>query len=244
MAKFCVIVPAAGKGERFGGGEKKTFAKLDGKPIFILTVSQFVNRDDVCQTILGVAPEDTNLMQAKYAANLGFMGVKLVKGGARRCDTVAAALKAVSDEAEYVAVHDAARPCVTQEMIDAVFAEATKAGAAILAAPVTDTLKRVGPSMAIEETMPRANLYEAQTPQVFHKDVLAKAYDRLTETGEDITDDAQLVEATGHPVSVVKSNLTNLKITTKADLTLAGAILKARPAKKIRRMGAVEEAQW
>ena len=244
MAKFCVIVPAAGKGERFGGGEKKTFAKLDGKPVFILTVSQFVNRDDVCQTILGVAPEDTDVMQAKYAANLGFMGVKLVKGGARRCDTVAAALKTVSDEAEYVAIHDAARPCVTQEMIDAVFAEATKTGAAILAAPVTDTLKRVGQSMAIEETVARVDYYGAQTPQVFRKDVLVQAYDRLTEADKDVTDDAQLVEAAGHPVSVVKSDLTNLKVTTKADLTLAGAILKARPAKKIRRMGAFEEAQW
>jgi 2-C-methyl-D-erythritol 4-phosphate cytidylyltransferase len=244
MAKFCVIIPAAGKGERFGGGEKETFAKLDGKPIFILTVSQFVNRDDVCQTILGVAPEDAELMKAKYAANLGFMGVKLVKGGARRCDTVAAALKEVSDEAEYVAVHDAARPCVTQEMIDAVFAEAVKTGAAILAAPVTDTLKRVGQSMVIEETVARVNFYGAQTPQVFRKDVLVKAYDRLDESNDDVTDDARLVELAGHPVSIVKSDLTNVKITSKPDLTLASAIMKARPVKKARRMGAFEEAQW
>jgi 2-C-methyl-D-erythritol 4-phosphate cytidylyltransferase len=88
------------------------------------------------------------------------------------------------------------------------------------------------------------DFYGAQTPQVFRKDVLMQAYDRLTETDEDVTDDAQLVELAGHPVSVVKSDLTNVKITTKADLTLAGAILKARPAKKARRMGAFEEAQW
>ena len=79
---------------------------------------------------------------------------------------------------------------------------------------------------------------------VFRKDVLVQAYSRLTETQEDVTDDAQLVELAGHPVSVVKSDLTNLKITSKSDLTLAGAILRARPAKKARRMGAFEEAQW
>ena len=172
------------------------------------------------------------------------MNVKLVEGGDHREQTVAAALKAVSDEAEYVAVHDAVRPCVTEQMIDAVFAEATKTGAAILAAPVTDTLKRVSQSMAIEETVARVDYYGAQTPQVFRKDVLVQAYDRLTEADRDVTDDAQLVEAAGHPVSVVKSDLTNLKITTKADLTLAGAILRTRPAKKVRRMGAFEEAQW
>jgi 2-C-methyl-D-erythritol 4-phosphate cytidylyltransferase len=183
-------------------------------------------------------------MRSTYGANLGFMGVKLVEGGARRCDTVAAALAAVSEEAEFVAVHDAARPCVTAEMIDAVFAEAVKSGAAILAAPVTGTLKRVGESKVVEATESRAGLYEAQTPQVFRKDLLLNAYSGLEGKDEDITDEAQAVERTGHPVAVVTSDQTNLKITTKADMTLAAAILKARPVKRAARMGAFEEAQW
>lgn len=231
MSKYCVIIPAAGKAERFGASEKKTFAKIDGRPMFIRTLEHFISRPDVCQTILAVAPEDMATMKTSYAANLGFMGVKLVEGGARRCDSVAAALPMVSDEAELIAVHDVARPCVSASMIDAVFAEAVKTGAAILAAPLVGTIKRVAASMVIEKTADRTGLYEAQTPQVFRKDVLLNAYRTLPQReGEEITDDAQLVELSGHPVSVVVSDATNLKITTKADLTLAHAILKSRPA--------------
>jgi 2-C-methyl-D-erythritol 4-phosphate cytidylyltransferase len=245
MPKFSVIIPAAGKGERFGGGEKKTFAKLDGRPVFLRTIEAFLNREDVCQTILAVAPEDMEQMKTSFGANLGFMGVKLVQGGDRRVDTVRAALGAVVEAAEFVAVHDAARPCVTVDWIDAVFAEAQKSGAAILAAPLVGTLKRVGPSKVIDQTVSRENLYEAQTPQVFRKDILVGAYQALDASAADsITDDAQVVERTGHPVAVVIADQSNLKITTRGDLTLAAAILKSRPAKTIRKMGAFEEAQW
>jgi 2-C-methyl-D-erythritol 4-phosphate cytidylyltransferase len=267
MAKVSVIIPAAGKGERFGGGEKKTCAKLDGRPIFLRTIEAFLNREDVAQIILAVAPEDLEQMKTQFGANLGFMGVKLVQGGDRRVDTVRAALAAVAEGAEFVAVHDAARPCVTGDWIDAVFAEAAKAGAAILAAPLVGTIKRVGPSKVIDQTISRENLYEAQTPQVFRKDLLVAAYQKLDEaagthetighdltearararvdaSADSITDDAQVVERTGHPISVVISDHTNVKITTRGDLTLAGAILKSRPAKTIRKMGAFEEAQW
>jgi len=244
MPKFSVVIPAAGKAERFGG-EKKTFAKLDGRPIFLRTLEHFMNRPDVCQTILGVAPEDVGEMKTKYGPNLGFMGVQLVEGGARRCDTVAAALKVVSADAEYVAIHDAARPCVTTDMIDGVFAEAVKSGAAILAAPVVGTLKRVAAgSHAVEQTLDRAGIYEAQTPQVFRKDILAAAYARIAEFADDVTDDAQVVERHGHAVTIVPSDASNLKITTKGDLTLANAILKSRPVRSAPRMGAFEEAQW
>ncbi len=245
MPKYCVIIPAAGKAERFGGSEKKTFAKIDGRPVFLRTLEHFISRPDVCQTILAVAPEDMAAMKTTYGPNLGFMGVKLVEGGARRCDTVAAALPVVSEDAEYIAVHDVARPCVSVDMIDAVFSEAVKTGAAILAAPIVGTIKRVSAAKVIEETASREGLYEAQTPQVFRKDVLLGAYRTLADhKDEEITDDAQLVELSGHAVSVVISDATNLKITTKGDLTLAHAIIKSRPAKAIPRMGAFEEAQW
>jgi len=244
MSKFSIIIPAAGKSERFGGAEKKTMAKLDGRPVFLRTIEHFIRREDVCQTILVVAPEDIDSVKSTYGANLGFMGVQLVQGGARRSDSVAAALKTISDQAEYVAVHDAARPCITIEWINAVFAEAQKTGAAILAAPVTGTLKKVSAQKVIEQTVPRADLYEAQTPQVFRKDVILKAYEKLTAGGDDITDDSQLVERTGHPVSIVLSDASNLKLTSRGDLTLAAAILKARPVRNIPRMGAFEEAQW
>ena len=245
MAKISVIVASAGKADRFGGAEKKTFAKLDGQPVFLRSIQHFINRPDVCQTILAVAPEDMDTMKSNFGPNPGFMGVKLVQGGPRRCDTVAAGLEVLVEEAEYIAIHDAARPCVTSDLIDAVFAEAVKTGSAILAAPVTATLKRVSDSMVVDKTASRAGLYEAQTPQVFRKDILLDAYRKLKDGGgPDATDDSEVVERAGHAVSVVKSDASNLKVTVKGDMALANAILKARPIKRAPRMGAFEEAQW
>ncbi|MBI4717435.1 MAG: 2-C-methyl-D-erythritol 4-phosphate cytidylyltransferase [Planctomycetes bacterium] len=244
MGKVCVIIPAAGKGERFGGAEKKAFAKLDGRPLFLRTLEHFIRREDVCQTILAVAPEDLSGTKAMYGPNLAFMGVQVVEGGAQRWQTVSAALKAIKEGTEYIAIHDAARPCVSDEQINAVFTEAMKTGAAILAVPLTGTIKHVAASMVVEKTISRERLYEAQTPQVFRRDILLGAYARLGSTPEEATDDAQVVERSGHPVSIVLSDSTNLKVTTRGDLTLAAAILKARPARTGPRLGAFEEAQW
>lgn len=244
MPTFAVIVAAAGKSDRFGGQEKKTFAKLDGRPVFLRTLEQFINRDDVCATLLAVAPEDVSEMKERYGANLGFMGVKLVEGGARRCDTVKLALQAVPEDADFVAVHDAARPCVSEDMIQRVFDEAEKTSAAILATPLTGTIKRVSDAGVIEETVPRTALYEAQTPQVFRKDVLVEAYAGLSEVEQEITDDAQLVEQTGHAVSIVVSDASNIKITARSDMAIASAVIKSRPKKSGPKLGAFDEAQW
>ncbi len=244
-SKVAVIIAAAGKGERFGGDGNKTFAKLGGRPVFLRTIEHFINRDDVCQTIFVANPSDMDELTSKYEANLAFMGVSLTKGGATRLDSVAAGLKLVSEEADFVAVHDAVRPCVTTAMIDAVFEEASKSGAAILAAPVTGTLKRASEASVIEETVSRANLFEAQTPQVFRKSLLLDIHQNLPSDDVEITDDAQLCELAGHPVAIVRSDRTNLKITTRSDITLANAILKTRPSDKpTRQLGAFEEAQW
>lgn len=244
MPKFAVIVAAAGKAERFGGEEKKTFAKLDGRPVFLRCLELFVTRPDVAQTILSVAPEDMAMVKSTYGPNLAFMNVRLAEGGAKRSDTVRAALQHVAEDVEFVAVHDAARPCATHEMIDAVFAESQKSGAAILASPVVGTLKKVSGAHVIEQTVSRDGLFEAQTPQAFRKDVLVRAVEAQAASGEEVTDDAQAVERIGHPVSIVPSDWTNLKITTRPDLTLAAAILKARPTKAVLKMGAFEEAKW
>lgn len=245
MAKIAVILPAAGKSERFGGKEKKIFAKIDNRPVFLRSIEAFLQREDVCQTILAVAPDDDADVRQKFGANLGFMGVKLVVGGVERFETVSKALAAVSEEAEFVAVHDAVRCCVSNEMIDAVFAEAQKTGAAILASPLHGTIKRVSEAKVIDETIPRAGLYEAQTPQVFRKSLLLEAYSKVADVQGQVTDDAQLVESLGHPVSVVVSDPSNLKITTQGDLTLAAAILKSRPMRKPSGpRNPFEEAQW
>ena len=130
-------------------------------------------------------------------------------------------------------------------MIDAVFAEAAKSGAAILAAPLFGTLKRVNKDGRIEKTVSREAVVEAQTPQVFRREQIVEAYGRRDQVEGPVTDDAYLIEALGNPVHVVQADTTNIKITTRADLTLASAILRVRPkaAPKGPR-GPFEEAQW
>jgi 2-C-methyl-D-erythritol 4-phosphate cytidylyltransferase len=250
MPKFSVIVVAAGKGERFGGKENKIFAQLDGQPLFIRALQLFVNREDVCQTILVVAPEDAEAMKTKFGPNLGFMGVQLVEGGAERHDSVTNGLAAVGAEAELVAIHDAARVCVAAEWIDQVFAAGVESGAAIPVVPVNATLKRLGPGRVLSETVSREGLYMAQTPQVFKKAVILAAYAALREKGPGlvgdvpITDDALIVTAAGYKVSAVDGDSRNVKITTRDDLKLASAVLKILPQRPVARRGAFEEAQW
>ena len=244
MAKVAVIVPAAGAGKRFGGDVRKPFALLDNRPIFIRSIELFLSRPDVCQTILTVAPDDYDVVREKYAANIMFMDIKLVKGGAERFESVKLALEHVDAAADLVCIHDAVRPCVLEAWIDKVFEEAQKSGAAILAAPLTGTIKRVAGSGAVDATVPREGLYEAQTPQVFRKDVILKAYAAMPKDFVP-TDDAQVVERTGHPVTIVPTDRRNIKITAPGDMTLAAVLVKdmARKAKGPA-MGAFEEAQW
>ncbi|MCK4341821.1 MAG: 2-C-methyl-D-erythritol 4-phosphate cytidylyltransferase [Phycisphaerae bacterium] len=244
MAKVAVIIPAAGAGKRFGGDVKKPFAQLDNRPIFIRAIELFLNRPDVCQTILTVAPGDYDVVKEKYAANIMFMGIKLVKGGDERFISVRLALEHVDDAAELICVHDAVRPCVLESWIDHVFAEASKSSAAILAAPLSGTIKRVAGSGVIDETVSRKGLYEAQTPQVFRRDLLIQAYADLPDDYQP-TDDAQVVERAGHGVTVVPSDHRNIKITTSGDMSLASALLKQMSKKpKGKALGAFEEAQW
>jgi 2-C-methyl-D-erythritol 4-phosphate cytidylyltransferase len=230
MGKFAVILPAAGRSSRFGDpGEKKVYAELDGRAVWLRAAEPFVNRDDVGQILLVIAPEDRELFERRFRANIVFLGVKVVEGGPERADSVARALEAVDPACDFVAIHDAARPCLTGEQVDAVFAAAVAHGAALLAVPVADTVKRVNADKFTVETIPRAGLYLAQTPQVFRRDLIERAFAQRSRLGRDVTDDALLVEAIGHPCAVVESTPMNLKITTAADLRLASAVLQALP---------------
>lgn len=240
MPKVAVIVPGAGAGERFGGERNKIFEKIKDQPMFLRTLEVFTGRRDVVQTIFVCSAADMDEVKDKYGGHLSFMGVTLVEGGKTRSESVRNALAKVCDEAEMVAVHDAARPCVSRVWVDAVFAEADKTGAALLALPLHGTLKRVADSGIVDETLPRAdykNLWEAQTPQVFGKTVLEEAY----ASGKDATDDAALVEALGRPVSVVTGDPRNIKVTTPADLAFANAVVNSLP--KPRDIGALHPFQ-
>src|SRR5437763_3392425 len=143
MSKFAVILPAAGKSARFSYQKrKKPFVDLKGRAVWLRAAEHFVNRDDVVQTLVVVAAEDLDWFKEKFAPNLAFMNVEIVAGGAERGDSVRNALARVHPEAEFVAVHDAARPLLVAEWVDRVFKEAEQHGGAILALPVTSTLKR------------------------------------------------------------------------------------------------------
>jgi len=229
MAKVSVIVPAAGAGERFGAKRNKIFERIGDQPVFIRALEAFSTRDDVCQMLLVVSEVDMEEMKSRFGGHLGFMGVRIVQGGPTRPQSVRNALAEVADEAELVCVHDAVRPCISPLWVDAVFAEAARSGAAILAYPIHGTLKKVDESGVIDETLCRSGLWEAQTPQVFHKDILVDAYAGQI---DDVTDDAQLVEAAGRPVAVVTGDPRNIKITTRADLSLAAAVIGTLPKPK------------
>lgn len=234
MAQFAVILPAAGKSSRFGDPKlKKPYAELEGRAVWLRAVEPFINRDDVVQTLVVIDPEDRELFQRRFGPTLAFMNITVLDGGAERADSIEAALARVKPEADFVAVHDAVRPCLIGKWIDKVFAEAEKTGAAILAVPVTATLKQVTPENVIDATLDRKNIWAAQTPQVFRRELLLEAYASRGDTA--VTDDAELVESLGHPVSVVEGSALNLKITTQTDLKLARGALKALPQPKVER---------
>src|SRR5689334_3792217 len=142
MAKFAVILPAAGKSSRFGDKEKKVFANLDGRAVWLRSAELFVNRKDVCQLLVVVAPEDDETFRRRYGAHLSLLGVKIAPGGAERFESVANALTLLDADADFVAVHDAARPCLHPDLIDPVFQAAARVGAALLALPVSETVKK------------------------------------------------------------------------------------------------------
>ena len=230
MASIAVILPAAGQSSRFAGREKKPFTSLDGRAVWLRTAELFTGRPDVKQVLLVVSPEDREMVVSRFGATFMFMDVTLVDGGAERFESVANALAKLRDEIDFVAVHDAVRPCTPPAVIDAVFQMAEREGAALPGIPVADTLKRVDADMAVRETVARQGLWHAQTPQVFRRDWLTGAYARRGELGNAVTDDAQLVEAAGHLVRMVTGSVFNVKITTPDDMRLAEMFLNKKEA--------------
>lgn len=258
---IAVIIPAAGASRRYveaagpdGAGRLKIDEDLGGRPVLQRTVELFTKHPDV-GAIIVAGPADNGAYEAfkaRHADKLGLLGVRLCQGGREhRYETVANALKLVPEACTHVAVHDAARPCASLELIDRVFDAARDGhGAVIPGMDVSDTLKRVGseevaaskadPLAAIlgdaagakplgrrvEETVDRTRLVAVQTPQVFERSLLVRAYAQKNLSS---TDDAQLVERLGEPVLVVAGEPTNIKITRPRDLALARAILGVRP---------------
>ena len=195
------------------------FATLLEHPVWVHSAMRFAERADVTQILLVISAEDRAYVEQEFASQLESLKVQLVDGGAERYESISNALSQVDDSIDYVAVHDAARPCVSAESIEEVFQAAATHQAAMLAYPVAGTLKRVSEDMTISETVSRQGIWEAQTPQVFSKAILEQAYAARQSLAA--TDDAQLVENIGKPVKIVKGSPWNLKITNPEDFLVA-----------------------
>lgn len=245
MSTYAVILPAAGASSRFKDKHyKKPFAPLANRAVWLYSAERFLHRDDVKQLIVVVSPEVREYFDFKFASNVMILGIDVVEGGKERADSIQRALEHVKPDIDFIAVHDAARPCLADEWVTKVFDAARNSGAAILGLPVSATLKRVGPNRVTKETVSREGLWEAQTPQVFRRQLLLDAYARRG--GFAATDDAQLVERMGHPVTVVHGSPINIKITTQEDLRLAEQALKALPKPKFHGPGHpfAEDDMW
>ena len=220
------IVVAAGKGTRLGGDRPKQFLELGGVPIIIHTLRQF-ERSKQIDEVIAVLPADETAGFESLARKFELTKLRgAIAGGASRAQSVRNGLNGIAD-AEIVAVHDGVRPFVTPAEIDSVVAAARENGAAILTAAVADTIKRLE-GEHIAETVPRAWLRRALTPQAFRFEILKQAYEQLDElesAGIDVTDESLLVERLGIEILSVQGSPRNIKITNEADLALANSLL-------------------
>ncbi len=257
MIQAAVILPAAGSGQRFAVGNAASASKIEfelhGKPVFLRSIEAFHGRADVCAILLAVPPHRLDEFRFRWEDRLAFLHVQLIAGGqAERWDTVQRALQHVPDHATHIAVHDAARPGVSQRLIDRVFAAAQQFDAVVPGLQVPDTLKRISEqpvqphhddpldailgsasspiadARAVVHTVPRQHLVGVQTPQVFSADLLRRAYASLPQDRSQITDDASAVEALGHPIIVVPGEPANLKLTRPEDAELLHAVFASR----------------
>ena len=244
--RLSVIIPAAGASSRFGFGDKLS-QELGGRAILLRSVEAFVKRAETASIIVAAPPEDLEGFRNRFGPQLSFHGATIVAGGrTERWESVRNALEAVGDEVTHVAVHDAARPNVSPELLDRILEAARVHPAVVPGVRVASTLKRIGVETVrsaeddaiadailggpaeepgaptahlVEETVPRERLVAVQTPQVFERGLLERAYREGSPEGA--TDDAMLVERLGEPVVVVEGEGRNIKVTTPEDLEVA-----------------------
>jgi len=227
MPRHYAIVPAAGSGSRFGSEKPKQYLDLLGRPLIYHTLAALTACPDIERVWVVLAPDDPWWPRFDWSE----LGAKLETvrcGGATRAESVRNGLRAASTVAaddDWILVHDAARPCLSAAMLDALFAElADDPVGGLLAVPVADTLKRADAGQRVAATEPRDGLWQAQTPQMFRYARLDQAF----KTDMAVTDEAGAIEAMGLKPKLVRADSTNLKVTYPADLALAAMILRAR----------------
>jgi 2-C-methyl-D-erythritol 4-phosphate cytidylyltransferase len=225
--RVTAIVPAAGSGSRMGGAEPKQYLRLAGVPLLSRTLLALTASGCVDHLVLVVPAGQEPRCRAEILVPYGIAAERVVPGGADRQASVGAGLAAAPADSDLILVHDGARPFVTGALIRQALAAAAEAGGAVVAVPVTDTIKRADETGTIRETPARAGLWAAQTPQAFQARLFREAHQRAQADGFRSTDDSALVERLGCPIRLVPGSRDNLKVTTVLDLILAEALLRA-----------------
>ena len=217
--KIQAIVPAAGAGKRLKAAASKPLVLIKGTPLLIYSLKAF-EQCSLIHSVIVVAPKKNIKEFQKVIKDFKIKKVACcVAGGKRRCDSVLNGLRRLDKDTDFVVIHDGARPFLTVELLKRCITAAQRHKAVVAAVPMKPTVKRVTKSFVIKETLNRDELWEIQTPQVFAKEIIVKAYKHLGASAP--TDDAQLVENMGVETRVVEGSYQNIKITTKEDLGFA-----------------------
>ena len=224
-----VVLPAAGKSTRFGGSINKLFQSLAGMPVLFWTLQAFAKRDDVRQIVVPTSDfEAVGKCSEELPAEVRSK-IKICAGGTCRAESVRAGTLATDHSVQWIVVHDAARPLVSNELIDRVFAAAKVYGAAAAALPAHLTIKQaVGPLPApVQKTLPRHELWAMQTPQIMRRADLLAAFESCPIPPAEVTDDVQLLELNQKPVWLVQGEERNQKKTTAIDLQIAESLMSS-----------------
>lgn len=220
-----VAMPAAGMGTRMGG-VRKPFLELSGEPLIRWTLRPFLRHPSVKAVAIALGEDDAE-RPPEWLLSMD-PRIRVVRGGATRGDSVRAALNALPEDLDLVAVHDAARPLVSEEILDRCLAEVGSDRGVVAGWPAVDTLKEVASGGLIVGTPDRDRIWHAQTPQVFPRALIVEAYRRALEDGVTDTDDSALVERMGRDVIMVPGSPFNLKVTRPEDLPLAALFLEMK----------------
>ena len=223
------LIVAAGRGQRFGGSLPKVFVDLCGEPMFVWSLRAFAGVPDISHIVLAVAQEHVVLATDICHDQQLEVRWEVIPGGARRQDTVRAGLDAMADHPpRIVSIHDGARPLVTPEMIAESINVCAKHQAAVACVPLTDTVKSFAADGAVAETLDRSKLRAIQTPQTFDYPLIVAAHEQACRVGLEVTDDASVVEASGHSVVGSVGSRDNMKVTELQDLAQAAWLMRRR----------------
>jgi len=220
-SSFSLILPAAGEGTRMGTDIPKPYLLLKGKTVLERTLSCFRQVDSLKQVIVSTSDTYKKLTSELLCSLFPGVDTVVVEGGARRQDSIYNAFQKVSDSISYVAVHDAVRPFIKMDKIIHCLNVSVESGAAIIGVPVKDTIKQVNADGFIQNTPDRSLLWQAQTPQIFNKDLYKQAFQFAQQKNAEVTDDASLFEAFGNNVRIVEGDRENFKLTYPIDFKIA-----------------------